>query len=41
MRFKAGVSQMLEVEITTSQNSCLTDFENESEKKQIAVRKRV
>ena len=31
-------SQMLEVVITTSQNSCSTDFENESEKKkQIAV----
>ena len=30
-------AQMLEVVITTSQNSCLTDFENESEKKQIAV----
>ena len=30
-------TQMLEVVITTSQNSCLTDFENESEKKQIAV----
>ena len=28
---------MLEVVITTSQNSCSTDFENESEKKQIAV----
>ena len=28
---------MLEVEITTRQNSCSTDFENESEKKQIAV----